>query len=289
MIFVTGATGNVGTPLLARLVALQASVHALSRQPAAQQAASGVQWVQGELDDARSLRGALEGVTTLVLISPASPRLVERECAMVDAAKAAGVRRVVKLSGLGAGPQAPIRLPQAHYTVEQHVLASSLAATFVRPNLFYQTLLAAAPSIASEGVIYAPAEDGRISFTDTRDIADVIAAAATSEQHDGQVYEITGPQALGYAEIAYALGKRIGRKLEYVSISPTAQREYLQGAGVDEWTTEAFVELFGIYRAGHGSAVLAETVQRVLGRPARGLNDFLTDHRDRFEAVAEPV
>jgi uncharacterized protein YbjT (DUF2867 family) len=287
MIFVTGATGNVGSPLLQRLAGLNLPLRALSRRPAADlRGPSNVQWVQGDLDDPAALHASLQGVQTLVLISPAGPKQQQRECAVVDAALQPSLRRIVKLSVLGAGPQAPARLPQAHHAVEQHIAATGVPCTFVRPNLYYQTLLGSAPEVIDGGTLHAAAGDARISFTDARDVADVIAAAATDDSREGRIHEITGPQALGYAEIAAALARLAGRPVQHIDITAAQQHAALRDMGLDAWTTEAFVELFGVYRAGHGAAVLPDPIAKLTGHPARGLEQFLRDHAERFSPAA---
>ena len=89
--------------------------------------------------------------------------------------------------------------------------------------------------------------------------------------------------------MAAAFTERLGRPVRHVDLSPESQREFLQSVGMDEWTTEAFVELFGIYRAGHGSGISSEPIEQVTGRPARNLTGFLEDYRSRFMGAAVPA
>ena len=285
MIVVTGASGNVGTHVVAQLVAAGHPVRALSRKPAAQ-AARGVEWVDADFDRPESLVRALQGATRVVLISPAHPRMRQHQVAVVDAAVAAGVRRIAKLSGLGAGPQAPIRLPQAHYAIEQHIERSGLAHSFVRPNLFMQVLLGSADSIAGDGVIYAPAGEGAISFIDARDVAAVLVHEVLRDDVAPSVREITGPEALSYAQAAETIGGVLHKPVRFVNVEPAAAREGMLCAGMDPWLAEAFLELFEIYRAGHGAAVLAATVESALGRPAATLARFVADHAHAFQRAA---
>jgi len=113
MIVITGATGNVGTHVVAELAQRGLAVRALTRSPAsARPVASNVEWVGADFADAKSLAAAMKGASKVVLITPAHPQMRAHQEALVAAAVAADVKRIAKLSGLGAGPSAPSRLPQ---------------------------------------------------------------------------------------------------------------------------------------------------------------------------------
>lgn len=286
MIVVTGASGNVGTHVVSQLAAAGFPVRALSRKPAAAPAPRGVEWVEADFEQPESLARALQGATRVVLISPAHPRMRQHQVAVVDAAVAAGAKRIAKLSGLGAGPQAPIRLPQEHYAIEQHIERSGLAHSFVRPNLFMQVLLGSADSIAGDGVLYAPAGEGAISFIDARDVAAVLVHEVLRDDVAPSVREITGPEALTYAQAAETIGGVLRKPVRFVNVEPAAAREGMLSSGMDPWLAEAFIELFGIYRAGHGGAVLSAAVEAALGRPAATLARFAADHAHAFQRAA---
>ncbi|BCL77078.1 NAD(P)-dependent oxidoreductase [Jeongeupia sp. HS-3] len=285
MILVTGATGNVGSEVVRRLAEQNVAVRALTRSADKVGQSGSVEWVQGEFTDAQSLSNALRGVDKVVLISPAHADMVAHQLAVLEAAKAAGVKHIVKLSGLGAGPEAPIRLPRKHFEIENQIKASGIAYTFVRPNLFMQVLIGSAGSIASDGAIYAPAGEGAISFTDVRDVAATIVTALLEPGHENQAYEITGPAALTYAEAADVLSVAIGKPAKYVAVDEETARNAMTSGGLDQWLVEAFLELFQIYRAGYGAAVLSDTVARVTGRPAHDLNNFANAYRPQFVAA----
>lgn len=287
MIVVTGATGNVGTHVVAELAQRGLAVRALTRSPAsARPIASNVEWVAADFADVKSLATAMEGVSKLVLITPAHPQMRAHQEALVKAAVAAGVQRIAKLSGLGAGPEAPIRLPQEHFAIEQSIVASGVAHSFVRPNLFMQVLLGSADSIREEGVFYAPAGDAKISLTDARDVASVLVHEVLRDDGVDAVREITGPQALSYADAAESLGRAAGKRVSYVAVEPATARQAMTGSGMDPWLAEAFLELFEVYRAGHGAAVLAETVKASTGHAARDFDRFAADYRSMLLRAA---
>lgn len=283
MIVVTGASGNVGQHVVEALARQGHPVRALSRTPRQTADKGQVEWLQADFTDAASLRRALQGASRVVLISPAHRDMRVHQQAVVDAAAQAGVQRIAKLSGLGAGPQAPIRLAQAHYAIEQGIVDTGIAYSFVRPNLFMQVLLGSAQSIVSDGVIGAPTGNGAISFIDARDVADCLATEVLRDDQSNVVCEITGPQALTYAHVAEVLAQVAQRDVRHADVSPAQARAGMTESGMDPWLADAFVELFDIYRAGHGAAVLSMAVEATCGHPARSLAHFARDHASQFQ------
>ena len=286
MILVTGATGNVGSEVVSLLSQAGVPVRATARDLTGMPALPSVEWVQADFTNPASLDKALQGVDKVVLISPAHIDMVSHQSAVIDAASKAGARHIVKLSGLGAGPDAPIRLPRNHYEIENRIIASGLDYTFVRPNLFMQVLIGSADSIESDGAIYAPAGDAAISFTDVRDVAATIVASLTDPYQKNAVLEITGPAALTYAQAADQLGQAIGKPVKYVAVEPETARKAMTAGGMDGWLVEAFLELFSVYRAGHGVSVLSDTIKRVTGYSANTLADFARRNQAQFTAAA---
>ncbi|MFT3857741.1 MAG: SDR family oxidoreductase [Aquabacterium sp.] len=284
MIVITGATGNVGQHVVDQLAAQGLPLRALSRRPVRNEQRPNVQWMSADVDDGKSLATALQGAERLVLITPAHRHMEAHQLAIIEAALRAGVKKIAKLSGLGAGPAAVMRLPQKHHAIEQAIIETGLDHSFVRPNLFMQVLLGSAPSIQRDGAIYAPAGDGRISFTDARDVARVLAAEVQREGRS--IVEITGPQALRYADVAHILGELLGRPIRHVDVTPEQARASMLSMGMDAWLIEAFLELFAAYRAGQGAAVLAESIMAGTGAPATSLARFLSDHKGVFAQAA---
>lgn len=287
MIVITGASGNVGTHVVAELAKRGLVVRALTRSPtSARPVAANVEWVGADFAEAKSLSAAMKGATKVVLITPAHPHMRAHQKALVAAAVDAGVKRIAKLSGLGAGPDAPIRLPQEHFAIEQCIVASGVAHSFVRPNLFMQVLLGSADSIRNDGVFYAPAGDGKISLTDARDVASALVHEVLRNDDANAVHEITGPDALSYADAAELLGRAVGKRISYVEVEPATARLAMTDSGMDPWLAEAFLELFDVYRAGHGATVLAEAFKACTGHQARDFVQFAADHRAIFQQAA---
>jgi uncharacterized protein YbjT (DUF2867 family) len=213
-ILVTGATGRLGQLLLPRLLARGATVRALTRDAtrAAGLRAQGAEAAIGDFDDADALRHALQGVTHLFLLSPITPALAQQQIAVIDAAGAAGVQRIVKLSGSHWTIEPPGRSlsGDAHAQTEAALRRTGIAHRVLRPNAWLQVMLArVAADLAAGDVLHAPPGDARVAFIDARDIADVAVEALFGQpampgaSHEPWV--LTGGQAVGYGRHAAVL------------------------------------------------------------------------------------
>jgi len=175
MILVTGATGNVGSETVRLLADQQQPVRALVRDASRLQRA-GVEVVTGDFDDPVSLDAAMDGVDTVVLVSPAIPR---QEISVIDAAARAGVTHVIKASSK-ASADSPVERRRGQAQIEQHLQASGLAWTLLRSNAYLQNLLALAPIVKQSGGFVMSAGDGQVGMVDARDVAAVAATLATN-------------------------------------------------------------------------------------------------------------
>jgi uncharacterized protein YbjT (DUF2867 family) len=146
-------------------------------------------------------------------------------------------------------------------------------------------LLASAEAIALTGKLFAPAGGARVAMIDPRDVAAVAAVALTEDGHDGQTYVLTGPEALGYHEVAAALSDTTGRRIEFVDVPEDAARQGMLEAGVPEFVADFLVRLFGALRAG-AHAVPTDTVRAVTGGEPRSIADFARDHAGAFGGMA---
>jgi len=284
MILVTGATGTTGGATVQALADAGVEARALVRDPSKFTAPAGIEVVTGSFDNAASLDAALDGVSHAYLVLPASPEQVELETAFVDAAARAGVEHLVLLSVIGADDEGSeaLRFGRAHRAAEKAVRESGLQWTFLRPNGFLQNYLGQAASIAGQGVFYSALTAGAaVSHVDARDIGEVAAKALSEPGHAGQAYALTGPEALTDDDIAARLSAVLGRTVEHVTIPPEAQREAMLGMGIPEWTVDGLGELYAFYETGIAGGV-APDIERVLGRPARSVDDFAADHRAAF-------
>ena len=158
-VLVTGATGNVGSRVIRELLARGASVRAFVRDPdkATVMLGDGVELASGDFSDAASVSRALEGVDGVFLACANDPRQVEFETGVIDAAAAAGLRRIVKLSALGAEVGSSVAFWDWHGRIEEHLRASGVPFVMLRPTFNMTNLLGSAEGVRREGVLFAPA------------------------------------------------------------------------------------------------------------------------------------
>ena len=258
---VLGATGKTGRRIAARLVEGGVPIRAGSRA-----GAPPFDW-----EDPTGWPAVVAGVDAVYLsfqpdlAIPGTPEVI---AAFVDVAVAAGVRRIVLLSGRGE--------PEAQ-RCEQVVLAAPVATTVLRCSWFAQNLsedvLAAA---VLSGEIVLPARDVPEPFVDADDIADVAVAALTEPGHDGEVYELTGPRSLTLSEVSAELSAATGRPIAFRSVDPETFAAALRPQGVPEELIATLVHLFTELLDGR-NARTADGVRRALGREARDFADFARD------------
>jgi len=279
---VTGATGHIGSELLRLLSKQNVSVQALTRDPRRAPPLPGVDWVRGDLRDVQSLQGLLRGANRMFLLTSNSEDMRSLQVNAIEAARASGVAHVVKGSALGASDHSKSPIGKAHYEVERALQESGIPWTILRPHVFMQNFLDAAPTIAREGRIRAASGEGRIPFIDTRDIAAVAAVALTAPGHEGKKYVLTGPQALSYRDVARIIGKAVGRPVEYIAESPEEARERLVRAGSPPWMIESALALAAYQRAGGPTSEVSRAVEELLSRPPRSLAQFVQDHASVF-------
>jgi uncharacterized protein YbjT (DUF2867 family) len=292
MILVTGATGQIGGTVARMLAANGAAVRAFVRDPrkAAVLSERGVELAQGDLADGCSLARAMEGVERLFLVSGQDLRQAELQGNAVDAAAKAGVRHIVKVSGIAPSlsPGGPAEIGRQHWQTEQKIERIGVPFTFLRPNFFMQNLLeTAAPIVSGLGVLAAPMGDAPIAMVDARDIAAVGAAVLTSDGHDERVYDVTGPRAFTYKQLAAILSEVTHRRIAYVNPPPALATWALRRQGHEEWYVEHLAAMTGLFRAGAGATV-STVVRDVTARPPHSIESFAAEYLDRFSQDGTP-
>jgi uncharacterized protein YbjT (DUF2867 family) len=208
VILITTA-GKVGSEAARLLAQRSEPVRVLVRCPrkATGLAEAGVEVVEGDLEVPASVDAAMQGVSVVVLVSPAIPA---QELNVVDSAVRAGVEHVVKITSK-ASADSPIARRRDQTEIENGLIASRLGYTLLRNNAYMQNFLMLAPTIAATSSFGSSAGDGRIGMIDTGDVAGVVAEiAASPAPHAGRTYWPTGPERLSYPDAAAVLSKVLG-------------------------------------------------------------------------------
>ncbi|WP_295839011.1 SDR family oxidoreductase [uncultured Microbacterium sp.] len=273
-LLVTAASGHLGRLVVDALLerGVPASdIVAGARTPAKADdlAARGVRVV--ELDYARpeTFGPALEGVTRVLLISGTEPDRVAQHRSVVDAARAAGVERLVYTSAPRVD-EVDYALGADHEATERAIAESGVSATILRHNWYTENYLDAVARAADTGEIVAATGDARVASASRRDYAEAAAVALTTDDLAGRTVEVGGDVAWTYDELAEAAAEVLGQPVTYTRLSIEQLTEGLKAAGLDAGTA-AFV-------AGIDDAIargaLGETdgsLSRIIGRPTTPL------------------
>jgi NAD(P)H dehydrogenase (quinone) len=276
-IAVTGATGGLGSRVAKRLRERGADQRLVVRDLARVPAVGGFEAVaMGPLGyrDQPALTEALGGCDTLLLVSAheAEQRVVEHAHA-IRAAVDAGVRRIVYTSFLGASPDATFTFAQDHYATERLVRESGMAWTFLRDSQYADFV----PRLVGEdGVIRGPAGEGRCAWVARDDVADVAAEVllAADGAHDGQTYDLTGPEAHTLAWAAEQLSAVTGRQIGFRNESVQGAYESRAYLDLPDWLSDGFVTSYVAIGTGEMD-VVSDAVQRIAGHPPIGLDAWL--------------
>lgn len=280
---VLGATGKTGQPLVEALAARGVRVRAAVRHPQDVPAAAGVEPVRFDWSDRATWPAALADTDALYVVGPyAHPDPAAVFAEFLAAAPA--VRRVVLLTLIGA-ELLPAGVPLAPW--EQTVRESGKEWTVLRPNWFQQNFGHGAftAPLRDRGTLTFPAADVALSFVDTRDVAEVAAAALTEDGHHGRTYVLTGPEALTHAQAVAILGAAAGREFAYEAPSPQDFADGMRARGVPEPAVVWQLGLYELIRAGANTPP-TDTVRRVTGHEPRSLSAYAAEYADRWRVPA---
>jgi uncharacterized protein YbjT (DUF2867 family) len=277
-IVVTGATGNVGRPLVALLSAAGVHVRAVTRDPAAAGLPAEVTWID-------TVQAGLTGATGLFLNSRALGADLEEA---IGQAKEAGVTRLVALSALNADDdfsRQPSRFRgDRNREVERLAIESGLQWTSLRPAMFASLIADMwGPQLRVGDVVGGPYAAAAFAPIADTDIAAVAAHAFLTDDLTDRRVPLTGPQAFTNAELVAVLGDALGRSLRYREVPPDALRERMLGTGASAEFVDAYIALQAA--AAEEPAVVSPDVRDVLGRPATSFATWAADHRAAFTSA----
>jgi len=280
-IAVTGATGELGRLVIDRLkqrVPANEIVALVRDVPRA--GTLGVEARAADYTQPDALEAALAGVNTLLLISSSEiGQRVAQHTNVINAAKKAGVRRVVYTSLLHADTST-LSLAPEHVDTEKALQASGLTYTILRNGWYTENYMGAVGPALGLGTLYSSAADGRIASASRADYADAAVAVLTGQGHEGKTYELAGDTAYTLAELAAEISSQSGKSIGYQSIPEADYAAALTKAGVPEGFAAALASwdvaasqgaLFDDSRVlsaliGHPTTPLAQSVKAAVGK-----------------------
>jgi uncharacterized protein YbjT (DUF2867 family) len=279
LVLVVGATGNTGSGIVPGLLARGTKVRALVRNAKKGEALKrqGAEIVLGDLDDRASLQPAMfADVTHVYFCTWNGPSALEQWKHFRAALQEAGAApRIVRGSAFGAPGS---RIIQQLRAAEEDLKASGLVWTMLQPTFFMQNTMMTAPTVKEQGAIYYDWGNGKAGMIDVRDIVDAAIGVLTAGngQFDRQSFVLTGPEPIGFAQVAAAIGQAAGREVRYVAVPHEAARAAMVGMGMPEWIADGYVELNQGFE--HNFANTAtDGVQQLAGHAPRTFGQFARD------------
>jgi uncharacterized protein YbjT (DUF2867 family) len=268
---VIGANGQIGSALVPLLTAQGQTV-----RRATSRAASAPLEIQVNMATREGLSDALAGADQMFLMAPPGfANQHELLIPAIDAAQAAGVRKVLMLSALGSDADDSIPLRRA----EMHLERSGLAWNVIRPNWFMQNFNTFwLHGIQTDGQIFLPAGNAKGSFIDARDIAAVAAKLLSSDEFVNAAHDLTGSESLDHTQVAAILSKATGRTIGYTDIPEDAMRQGLLGAGLPADYAEFLLSILGIFKAGFADRI-TDTVRQITGHEPIRMEQYAQDFK----------
>lgn len=277
-IFVSGSSGALGGRIAGHLLDAEAHVVAGCRRPerVEQLAVHGAEVRRFDYDDSALMRVAFEGCSTVILVPTFAPVVerVRQHYSALKAAREAHVERVVFVSFL------PTSL-ESHFTVSPFMLCAEAAVrqsgmdwVILRDGLYLDPLADWVPELVKMGRIPYPAGTGRVAYVTRDDLARAIAAVATSRDHDGQVFRLTGAQAQDFAEIAAVISEVTGAQVGYAPMGEGEFQELCRAPDQPDYLPEALASLYRAVSAGEFDLV-TDDIERLTGTAPETLRSYL--------------
>ena len=285
-ILVIGATGNIGSHLVERLKEKNqeviAGVSSLSK--AGRFSKLGIDTAILNFTQPDTLESAFDGVDRLFLLLPLVEPMATWGLQVIEAAKKAGVRFVLRSSGMGADPDTTYELGKTHGLIDQALMQSGLAYTIVRPNSFMQNYVNYfGATIREQQAFYLAQGQGRMSLIDVRDIAAADAAIlADPGPHHHKAYDLTGPEALTNDEVAGIISRVTDKTITYHDINEQSFRQGLAKMGLPEWNIRVMESLNRRIKLGL-TAEVTSSVRAMTGKDPVSFARFAEDYAEAWK------
>ena len=285
MILLTGATGKTGSATAKALNEKGITFRALIRNEEKRGAIEslGGEVVIGSIENKEAVDQSMVDVETALILLPNSENQLSLEKQLVDSAKQAGAKRVVKMSSIEATPDATSPIPKLHLESEEYIKQSGLNWTMIKPNFYMQNLLASAGTIKDQGKIFLPMGEGKTGMIDTTDVGKVLAKVLSEDGHESINHEITGPEILSFNEVAEIFSKGLDKQVDYVDVPLAAYKETLGQFLTNQWHLDAVIDLFkGI--ADGGIEEKTDTYSELMGESPKSLSEFISENSFIFKS-----
>jgi uncharacterized protein YbjT (DUF2867 family) len=287
MIAVVGATGNTGRAVVGELTRVGHAPICVVRNADKARDVLGMdaKTAIAELTDRPALDKALQGVTSVFVVTGHNPNMVEQQTNVLEAALDAGVQHFVRVSGsrVFLFPDSPSVIGRGHYAIEDRLRRSGIKWVILRPGFFMQNILGQAASIKNDSKIVLPFPgELPLAFVDVRDTGALGARILLDpEPHTGKVYEFTGAKS-SFAEFADVLSQTLGRKITYVGVPFERAEQTMRERGTPDWLIAHQRTAAQIVADGGLAGEMMEPIRSIVGREPLTLKQFVEDHKAAF-------
>ncbi len=282
-ILVAGANGLNGRAFLTHLFSAGISARAMVRNKKNIVSSSNetCEIVQADLQDIESLETAFDGIETAYIVTAIHPNCVQLFSNFFNVAKKSGVKHIIKLSGLGAASDSTSEILRQHYQSDQLLINSGLNYTIIQPNSFFQNMLWQKRSIQKKHKFSVSMGNAKQSFVDVRDVAEAVYHTLRNKQHRNKIYQLTGPEALTYDDIAECFSEILERSISYRAISSSYAKQEMLSGGIPCWKAAALVEIQETF-ASENFSFITDDLEKLLGRAPKKFVQFLQDYETEF-------
>ncbi|MBT3993902.1 MAG: NmrA family NAD(P)-binding protein, partial [Gammaproteobacteria bacterium] len=237
----------------------------------------------GSAEDRETIDQAMIGVEKLLIILPNCENQLEMETQLVDSAKIEGVQHIVYMSSVEADEECSSPIPKLHWDTEVYIKNSGMHWTMIKPNFYMQNFIGSSKTIVEQNKFFLPMSEGKTGMIDTRDVGKVIAKVLSEEGHEGQSYQITGPEILSFYDVAEKFSSVLKREVLYIDMPIDAYKNILSQFLTNQWHLDSVIDLFGGIAEG-GIEYKTDTFEDLIGTPPRSLEDFIEEHRSLYTA-----
>src|SRR5215468_12534475 len=287
MIAVVGATGNTGRAVVKELVGLGRNPICIVRNlnKAREVRGAEAKAAVAELTDRAALEKALQGVTSVFVVTGHNPQMVDQQNNVLDAALNTGVKYLVRVSGGRAvvGANAESIVGRGHHAVEERLRGSGIGWVILRPGLFMQNTFAQAALIKNESKMVLPTpRDLPIAFIDVRDTGALAARILMDPApHAGMTYEFTG-KTTNYSEFAGVFSEVLGKRINYVQATLEQTEQALKARGMPDWLVAHLLTIAQITERGGFSTENTEPIRAIVKREPISTRQFVEDFTSVF-------
>ncbi len=277
-VLITGATGNIASMVIPALIEKGILVRAFVRNSSKAEnlRSLGVEVFEGNLNSQESLNQATKGIDTVLSITPGGEEAYAHASAITKAAKANGVKYLVRVSAIGAAEDAPTHNGRLHHQTDEDIISSGVPYTILRPNFFMQNVFMSVPTILEQGNMYWGMGEGKLSMIDVRDIADACVSLVMQQKHQNKIYHLNGPESISFSDIAETVSEGLGKTVNYVPVPIEAVGDGIRKAGMGEWFAGVMMDYSKAYSTGWGD-IINDDFEKITGKKPRNFKQFFDE------------